>query len=229
MKIKIVKDSNRLTGDLSKKTCLVIDVFRATTTIPFLLNNKIKTLFISDGYKNINQNWLNNKNYILFSDKKLRKNFDNSPFEALFNDFGFKNIILISKNGTKVINKLREANNVYCGSFVNFFAMIQYLKKKKLKELLIFPVGNTITKKENLEDNVCAFAYKEFLKKKKFDVKKINKKIQKAIRKRITFKATNKQKEMKLYMDLIISSKTNLTDTIPIIKFKKKYITCEKI
>ena len=97
------------------------------------------------------------------------------------------------------------------------------------KELLIFPVGNTITKKENLEDNVCAFAYKEFLKKKKFDVKKINKKIQKAIRKRITFKATNKQKEMKLYMDLIISSKTNLTDTIPIIKFKKKYITCEKI
>ena len=51
MKIKIVKDSNRLTGDLSKKTCLVIDVFRATTTIPFLLNNNIKTLFISDGYK----------------------------------------------------------------------------------------------------------------------------------------------------------------------------------
>ena len=73
MKIKIVKDSNRLTGDLSKKTCLVIDVFRATTTIPFLLNNNIKTLFISDGYKNINQKWLNNKNYILFSDKKLRK------------------------------------------------------------------------------------------------------------------------------------------------------------
>ena len=32
---------------------------------------------------------------------------------------------------------------------------------------------------------------------------------------------------MKLYMDLIISSKTNLTDTIPIIKFKK-YIICEK-
>ena len=230
MNIEIIKNIKSYQQDLTDKTCLLIDVFNLTTTIPLLLSNNINKLYLSERSKNIDKKWLKKKNYLIISDKNFKNNIKNSPFDFMFDNFKSKNIILKIDNTIKLINKLHQAREVYCGSYVNFSSLSNHLKKRNLDDLLIFPYSDKLQKKKTLENYICANAYKQFLIQNKINKKKINFDLEKSFRKKIiNFKGNTKQKEMKLFADFMISSSMNLTDLIPIIKFKKKYIYCEKI
>ena len=52
MNIEIIKNIKSYQQDLTDKTCLLIDVFNLTTTIPLLLSNNINKLYLSERSKN---------------------------------------------------------------------------------------------------------------------------------------------------------------------------------
>ncbi len=149
MNIEIIKNIKSYQQDLTDKTCLLIDVFNLTTTIPLLLSNNINKLYLSERSKNIDKKWLKKKNYLIISDKNFKNNIKNSPFDFMFDNFKSKNIILKIDNTIKLINKLHQAREVYCGSYVNFSSLSNHLKKRNLDDLLIFPYSDKLQKKKN--------------------------------------------------------------------------------
>ena len=228
MKVKIIRDTKFLKNKIYKKQVLLIDVFRATSTIAFLTLAKNKRIYLSESYKNVSKEWMMSEKYSILSDKKIKKDFDNSPTSILNNKNLKKNIILISEKITKIANKLSVAKNVICGSFVNFYSVIRYIKKKKITNLYILPSGDTLKNKREMEDDICAEAFKDYLTKSKIDIKKIYNILSKAINKRLkNIKKTSYSDSLKL--DLILCSSIGLLNSVPKLQYSQKKICCVNV
>ena len=131
MKITVIKKiSNLKKIEIKDKNFILIDVFRATSTLALLAMKKDRNIFLSESFKNIDKKWLTSKSYSILSDMNIKKNYDNSPSSVLSNQNLRKNIVLITHNGTKVANMLSGAKEVICASFINFYSIINYVKKK---------------------------------------------------------------------------------------------------
>ncbi len=154
MNIKIVNDAKLATG-----LSVVIDVFRAFTVEPYLINNGAKKIIpvgdmqIAYDYKN------KNSDYILIGERNgiILPGFDygNSPSQIEHINFSEKTIIHTTSCGTQGIVKSVNAKEIITGSLVNAQAIVKYIIKNNIEEVSLL----TLSRENELhfdEDILCA-------------------------------------------------------------------------
>ena len=134
MNIKIVKNANQATG-----LAVVIDVFRAFTVEPYLINNGVKKIIpvgdmqIAYDYKN------KDSNILLIGERNgiILPGFDygNSPSQIENVDFSGKVVIHTTSCGTQGIAKSVNAEQIITGSLVNAKAIVRYIIKNKIEDI----------------------------------------------------------------------------------------------
>lgn len=102
---------------------ILIDTFRATTTINTLFSSGAKEVFVTDDIEKSYD--LKNFDYILCGERKSEKisgfDFSNSPSEIIDNKNCFKNkkIVLNTTNGAKTFRAINKISDVIAYSLVN--------------------------------------------------------------------------------------------------------------
>lgn len=134
MNIKIVKNANQATG-----LAVVIDVFRAFTVEPYLINNGVKKIIpvgdmqIAYDYKN------KDSNILLIGERNgiILPGFDygNSPSQIENVDFSGKVVIHTTSCGTQGIAKSVNAEQIITGSLVNAKAIVRYIINNKIEDI----------------------------------------------------------------------------------------------
>lgn len=143
---------------IHKKSVVVIDILRATTTINAALTNGANAVIpvISpsecEEYDNV-------KNHILAAERKGDKvkgfKYGNSPLEYDEEVVKNKTLVLTTTNGTKAIRIAEDAKNLYIGSFTNINALCRHLNNMK-QDIVFFCSGWKDT--PCLEDTIFAGA-----------------------------------------------------------------------
>ena len=154
MNIKIVNDAKQATG-----LAVIIDVFRAFTVEPYLINNGAKKL-IPVGDMQIAYNYKKkDNNFILIGERNgiILPGFDygNSPSQIENIDFSGKTIIHTTSCGTQGIVKAINAKKIITGSLVNAKAIARYITKNKINEISLVALCRT-GKLPADEDILCA-------------------------------------------------------------------------
>lgn len=161
MNIKIVNDAKLATG-----LAVVIDVFRAFTVEPYLINNGAKKLIpVSDmqiayDYKK------KDNNCILIGERNgiILPEFDygNSPSQIENIDFSGKTIIHTTSCGTQGIVKSINAKEIITGSLVNAQAIVRYIIQNKIEEVSLLALSSPGESPFD-EDVLCAKYIKSIL------------------------------------------------------------------
>lgn len=113
---------------------VIIDVFRAGTTVAYLLSKGVKKILPVGTkeeafyYKEQHPDWL------LIGEERGIKiadfDFGNSPYEiSQLHSLGGKNVILRSSHGTQGIIEAKQANEIVFGSFATCEAVTKYAMK----------------------------------------------------------------------------------------------------
>ena len=161
MNIKIVNDAEQATG-----LAVIIDVFRAFTVEPYLINNGAKKL-IPVGDMQIAYNYKKkDNNFILIGDRNgiILPGFDygNSPSQIDNIDFSGKTIIHTTSCGTQGIVKAINAKKIITGSLVNAQAIVRYILGNKIDEISLVALCRP-GKHPSDEDILCARYIKSLL------------------------------------------------------------------
>jgi 2-phosphosulfolactate phosphatase len=148
-------DVNKL--DISDTICIVLDIFRATTSIVTAMANGCKTIVpvlnIEDAYSVARQ-----MESALFAGERQSIriegfDFGNSPFEFSSDKVKDQTIIMTTTNGTIAIKSTEGAYLTLIGSFINAKAVCQQAKKYG-KDIMIICAGTD--QLFSLEDALCA-------------------------------------------------------------------------
>ncbi|MDO8498255.1 MAG: 2-phosphosulfolactate phosphatase [bacterium] len=143
-------------------TCVVIDVNAATTNLPLLLSKDIRGLtVVNEGNVLSLKKGCNNPLVIGESKILPEKVFDasNLPPDFLRLDFTGREVLYMSNNGSRVIEKLLslEAGRIITASFVNLEVAINWLRKHGQQRVLLIPAGERyFPGGKSMEDYYCA-------------------------------------------------------------------------
>lgn len=161
MNIKIINDAKLATG-----LTVVIDVFRAFTVEPYLINNGAPKLIpvgdmqIAYDYKN------KDNNCILIGERNgiILPGFDygNSPSQIENIDFSEKTIIHTTSCGTQGIVRAINAKEIITGSLVNAKAIVRYIIQNKIDEVYLLALSRPGEQPFD-EDVLCAKYIKSML------------------------------------------------------------------
>lgn len=175
MKIKIVHNANEATG-----IAVIIDVFRAFTVEPYLINNGAEMLIPVRDIQDAYDYKKNNKNCILIGERKgvMVSGFDygNSPSQIENVDFTGKTVIHTTSCGTQGIVKAINAKEIITGSLVNANAISKYIMAREAEEVSLVSLCHPGEKPFD-EDELCAYYIKSLLENK--PLKNLNEEIEK--------------------------------------------------
>lgn len=134
MNIKIVNNAKQATG-----LAVIIDVFRAFTVEPYLINNGVKKI-IPVGDKQIAYDYKKRyNNYVLIGERGGIKlpgfDYGNSPSQIENIDFSEKTVVHTTSCGTQGIVGAVNAKEIITGSLVNAKAITRYIMKNKINEI----------------------------------------------------------------------------------------------
>jgi 2-phosphosulfolactate phosphatase len=143
--------------DLSDKIVVVVDIFRATTTMVTALAygaSKIRAISTVDEALS-----LKDHGFLIAGERGGQKvsgfDFGNSPFDVMNDGITGKSIAITTTNGTLSINKSHLAKEQVIGSFINFTATANYLMERDLDILILCAGWKGLV---NLEDTFYAGA-----------------------------------------------------------------------
>jgi len=140
----------------TKKTTVVIDVLRATTTIVTALHNGAKEI-IPVGSIEFAMKISGSRQMLLGGERNAEKidgfTFGNSPLEYTEEAVKGKSIILFTTNGSKALVRAKFSENLFVASFNNAQSVVNRVLKTK-EDLEILCSGNNGM--YCLEDSVCA-------------------------------------------------------------------------
>jgi len=150
--------------DLTDKVCIVLDIFRATTSIVTAIANGCKriipVLSIEDAQKLAKEI----KPVLLAGERQSIPiegyNFGNSPFEFSQDKVKGQEIIMTTTNGTIAIKATEGAYRTLIGSFVNAQAVCKQAEEYR-KDIVIVCAGTDGY--FSLEDTLCAGLLVELL------------------------------------------------------------------
>lgn len=143
--------------DLSETVCIVLDIFRATTTITTAIANKCRAIFpvlsVEDAHKLREQ-----IGPAFFAGERQSItipgfDFGNSPYEFSPDKVQGKTIIMTTTNGTVAIKATEGAFRTLIGSFINAQAVCREAQKHG-KDVIIVCAGTD--RLFSLEDALCA-------------------------------------------------------------------------
>ncbi len=137
---------------------IVVDTFRATTTLAVLANYGIKTIYVVNNQHDARfvQKQKCSDCLLIGEEKGIRiPGFDygNSPTEISKERIQNKNAIFTSSNGAKTLIQLKNMKNVYLAALVNMTSLSETVGKlafQKEKNIVIIPAGNHY----NLDDYI---------------------------------------------------------------------------
>ncbi|MEE9430098.1 MAG: 2-phosphosulfolactate phosphatase [Melioribacteraceae bacterium] len=140
----------------TKKTTVVIDVLRATTTIVNALNNGAKEIIPVSSIEFAMKVSAGGQ-MLLGGERNAEKiegfTFGNSPLEYTEEAVKGKSIILFTTNGSKALVRAKFSDNLFVGSFCNGSSVVKNVLKTK-QDLEILCSGNNGM--YCLEDSICA-------------------------------------------------------------------------
>ena len=144
--------------NISNAIVVVIDVFRATSSICYGIDNGAEAIIPVATVEECKS--YESKGYLLAAERdgKVVDGFDfgNSPFAYAEDKVNGKTIVLTTTNGTHAINESKKtAYQVIIGSFLNLTAVCDYLKTQD-KDVFLLCAG--WKNKFNLEDTLFAGA-----------------------------------------------------------------------
>ncbi len=139
--------------NLEGKIVVVVDIFRATSTMVAALGNgvsEIKTFASLDECRA-----MKSKGYLIAGERNGQKveGFDlgNSPIAYLDGKYSGQKLAMTTTNGTLALSKSKDAEEILIGAFPNISATVKYLQSKD-RDILIFCAG--WKGKFNLEDSL---------------------------------------------------------------------------
>ncbi|AEL26516.1 2-phosphosulfolactate phosphatase [Cyclobacterium marinum] len=144
--------------ELTNKTVIVVDIFRASSTIVTALSNGVNTIL---PVKDLDQcKAYKEKGWLIAGERngKQAEGFDlgNSPLAYLNLQFAEENVAMTTTNGTRAISLARkQAAEVLIGSFLNLHATANYLQNST-NDVLVLCAG--WKGKFNIEDSLYAGA-----------------------------------------------------------------------
>ena len=143
--------------DLEDTVAVVIDIFRATSSMCYGLANGANAIIPVAEIEECLA--YQGKGYLLAAERngEVVEGFDfgNSPFSYTSDKVAGKTIVLTTTNGTKAIQQCSGAKAVVIGSFLNITALSNWLKKQDHHILLVCAGWKNHF---NLEDTVFAGA-----------------------------------------------------------------------
>ncbi|MBN2615209.1 MAG: 2-phosphosulfolactate phosphatase [Bacteroidales bacterium] len=162
--VEVVLAPGLFTSFITEKpyVVVVVDVFRATTSICAALDYGVKAIIPVKRIRHAR--FLKRLGYIVAAErggKKVRfADLDNSATSFFQSKFKGKEIVYSTTNGTKAIKRGAGGSEIVIGSFVNLQALADWLKKTD-KNVLIFCAG--WKNKVNMEDTLFAGALTNLL------------------------------------------------------------------
>lgn len=144
--------------DLKGKIIIVVDIFRATSTMVTALANgvqSIRPVEDLDACRNLQV-----EDYLIAGERdgKPAEGFElgNSPLSYINNSYSGKKMAMTTTNGTVALERAKEgAAEILIGAFLNLQATADYLKEKS-NDILVLCAG--WKGKFNLEDSLYAGA-----------------------------------------------------------------------
>jgi len=148
--------------DFSNSIVVVIDIFRATSSICYGIENgaesiiPVATIEDCESYRS--------SDFLLAAERngEVVSGFDfgNSPFSYTQDKVSGKTIVLTTTNGTHAINMSKGASKIVIGSFLNLAALCDWLKTQPNDVLLLCSGWKG---KVNLEDTLFAGSVVDYL------------------------------------------------------------------
>lgn len=156
--------------DIRDTIVVIIDVFRATSTITAALHNGAKAVIPIASVEECIAIKSRYPDYITAGERDGKVasglEYGNSPLEYPASFIKGKTLALTTTNGTKLLHMVKDATEIVIGSFLNLDAVGNYLIKKEKKILL----GCSAWKDRiNMEDTLLAGALVDKLQS-KFDI-----------------------------------------------------------
>lgn len=142
---------------LQDKVCIVLDIFRASSTIITALGNGCKQITPT---LEIEQAW--SKKHadasLLMAGERLSIkiegfDFGNSPLEFTKELVDGRRLVMNTSNGTKAVLACKEAHKVFIGAFINAEAVMQAAFNEN-KDIIVVCAGTNGS--FSLEDSLCA-------------------------------------------------------------------------
>jgi len=143
--------------DIENSVVVVIDVFRATSSICYGIENGAKAIIPVSQVEECAA--YQGMDYLLAAERdgEVVDGFDfgNSPFSYIKQKVSGKTIVLTTTNGTHAIHMSKRAKRIVIGSFLNLSSLCNWLKTQEYSILLLCAGWKN---KFNLEDTMLAGA-----------------------------------------------------------------------
>ena len=149
--------------DIRESIVVVIDIFRATSSICYGIENGAKAIIPVESIEACKS--YQSTDFLLAAERngEIVAGFDfgNSPFAYNTEKVKGKTIVLTTTNGTRAIHAAQEAHTIVIGSFLNLNTLCNWLKTENRNICLLCSGWKD---KTNLEDTLFAGAIVEQLK-----------------------------------------------------------------
>lgn len=166
MNLKILSGVNG--AKQAKGIVIIIDVFRASSTILACLSQGAKQIIPIETVKEARELKSKHPSWILVGERNGEKlpgfDYGNSPATMMKLDLQNQIVILTTSSGTKGIHQAKNAKECIIGSFGNVSVISTYIKENNPRDVSIIPMGLNANMPA-IEDDCCAqYIYNEILK-----------------------------------------------------------------
>jgi len=155
---------------------VIIDVFRAFTTLAYVFNNGAKEAFAVKRAEEAFGIKEQNPDFVLMGEDNgiIIDGFDygNSPADIEGVDFSGKTVIMRTSAGTQGLLSVVKVDEIITGSFVNASAVASYIKSKNPGKVTLVAMGVDNVEQRD-EDELCVQYIKGLLTRKEMDFNKI--------------------------------------------------------
>ena len=139
MEISIV--DGRKEKEFRESTKVLVDVFRSTTTMPYILKGGCSKIIPTQSIKEARSIKQDIPESLLIGERygiRIRGfDYNNSPYEVANVDFHGKTVIFTSTNGTKVLQRIKGKGDIFIASFVNAGATSVILKEQDRIDIVL--------------------------------------------------------------------------------------------
>lgn len=146
----------------NQKIVVVVDIFRATTTMCAALNNGAKCIIPVASIEEAKE--YKTKGYLVGAERNVKRcdfaDFGNSPFDYTKEAVQGKDVVFTTTNGTQAIEKARNAESLVIGAFSNISAIAEFCSSRQ-KDVIVLCAG--WNNRFNIEDSLFGGALSALL------------------------------------------------------------------
>lgn len=209
----------RKTKDFPESTKVLVDIFRSTTTIPYIFLGGATMVYPTDSIKAAREFHEKHADSVLVGERwgiRIRGfHLNNSPYEILKSDLNGKTVVFTSTNGTLVLQKIKNTGKIILGSFVNVSSVVREISSET-------SVGIVVSNRPDGpadEDNYFACYLRDLLEGKNPDFSEVADKVRNS-------KGARRMRMLGYAKDLEYCLRKDICDLVPV--YSPPYIVVKK-